>query len=238
MYRETLIKIIYDALKDFQGGRVTDDSKVSEQFVEDKVHDHRNRAIYRYYTSQKVRKKEFDSNWLQDFTAEYKEGDQPNDPSCPYTVFKIPKVLDLPNNAGMPYIGGGDGIDHIPVLENFVKLNNSLAHRDTKYKPMALNLGNELRVFNLHRPDQVYVPAIFERPPEVRIFGKDLSREVEELEIDKFRREEYYPISGTLLSELKQRLKKDLQLVFQTPVDRFIDDRHTTDYGAQQQEES
>jgi len=238
MYRETLIKIIYDALKDFQGGRVTDDSKVSEQFVEDKVHDQRNRAIYRYYTSQKVRKKEIDTNWLQNFTATYDKSIQPEDPVCPYTVFKIPKVLDLPNNAGLTFVGGGDGMEPIAVVENIGHLNNALAHRDTKHQVMAHNMGNELRVFNLERPNQVLIRGVFERPPEVAIFGQGYGKTKEDLEIDKFRREEYYPISGTLLSEVKQRVKKDLQLVFQMPVDRIIDDRQTTDYGARQSEES
>lgn len=235
MERETLINIVYDVLKDFQGGRVTDDSKVSEAFVENKVHDARNRAIYRYYTSQKVRKKDLPPQWFQDFEATY-DPDIQEDGDCPYTIFKIPKLLDMPDNSSAGYVGASSLLEPIPVEKNAGRLNSFLTHRTTKHDTMAVTLGNELRIYNLFNPETVFLSAIFERPTEVPIFGKGYSENKKQLEMDKFRRNEYYPISGTLINEVKQRAKKEAQMAFGTPVDRFVDDRQTTDYGAEQEE--
>lgn len=234
MERETLAKIIYDVLDSFQGGRTTDDSKVSEEWVADIVHDERNRAIYRYYTSQKIREKEFDEYWTQGYTPQFDSEIQPK--SEDYVVFQIPKVLDLPKNAGLFYVGGGGANNPISVVKNAGHLNNQLAHRDTKREPIAHNMGNFLRIFNVQGVKEVYVRAIFERPPEVSIFDKGYSEEKQALEVNRFRRNEYYPLSGTLMTEVKERTKKRLQLAFQTPVDRYNDDVHTTDYGAKQEE--
>jgi len=228
-YIETQRKIVYDTLKAFQGGRVTDESKVSERYVEDKLHDVRNSVIFRNFTGNKVRTKSVDNNWYQNFFASFNEEEQPED--APFTVFRIPKVLNLPEGTGLMYVGGHFGTEQIPTVSSAAMLNSYLTHRDTKKRTFAYFMApNELRVFNLASPDEIMVRAVFERPPEVAVFGKGFSQNKELLALENFRDNAYYPISGALLTPAKQELTKLVQTAFQTPVDRIDDSRQSTDY--------
>jgi len=56
------------------------------------------------------------------------------------------------------------------------------------------------------------------------------SQNKELLALENFRDNEYYPISGALLTQAKQELTKLVQTAFQTPVDRIDDSRQSTDY--------
>lgn len=234
-YNETQRKIVYDILKQFQGGRVTDDSKVSERFVEDKLHDHRNAAIINYFTSGKVKTRFIDNAWFQDYVAEFDKDLQESEAN--YTVFEIPKILNMPRGAGLMYAGTEGGAEQIPTVSSTAMLNSYLSHRDTRKQTLAHFMApNRLRVFNLSSPDSIMVRAVFERPPEVHIFGKGLTPNEELLELENFRDQEYYPLSGGLLMQAKQSLLKDLQVAFQMPVDRQTDSRQSTDYQGTESE--
>lgn len=229
---EPVKEIIYDVKKDFEGGKVTDDSKASIRHLENKADDIRATIIPKFYGS-KQGFQQIDDLWLQ--TVSLNKDNILDTDECSVT-FECPEVMWLMDNAGLTYVGDSKGSFSVPVMKNVGMAQPFHGHKQLRHRPFVVYNGGNITVWNMTSVEEITMQAIFSVPIHAYLWNKSFSNDQEkEVEKENWRENKIYPI-GRLTQMLKDQLKQELQLLYQMPVDRIADDRQTTQATAEKSE--
>lgn len=205
---QSLKAISDDIRKDISGGRLSTDSPYSERQVMEKIRQNRNIAIQDFW--RKGRYKEFDQNWLQEYTPTYDRTIQ--DVTLPYTKYVCPRILKLDKGAGLFWAGKTDKYSKFRIYANMSELGNYNEHNLTKaindkYNGVVYDNGY-LYVFGTPQNRRLMVRAVFEEPQDITAFDAETTE---------------YPVSGWMIPVIKDMVKKELGIAMQVPVDQIND---------------
>jgi len=227
----TLNELSYNVLNIARGGLSSDDDRLNLRQIKFWIEYYRAKLIYEYsqqaVSRHKAESTTIDPQLVQDLgllTLEEVDKADSNviDWNCTVKRVAIPKLVDLPNNKGLVWVGLAD--KQTPIIltpSNIVGIRKNL--RFTGNMRRAYFIGGYLYVTDPFNEDICYinVRGIFDKPLDVEVTGADGV-------VSCITDEDQYPMPEYYVSDIVQRiLSIELNMLIRSPNDEINDSRET-----------
>lgn len=164
--RESVIRTISAALK-------TDEDRYESDYIDDLVHQHRAEAIWMMWKQDK----RINSNWTQQFIAEYSRDLQEDD--C-FVRFACPPLVALGKKAdGAVYVGSIKGRVTYRKVTSRAELANNDLHRFVKVNSRTLKALYSDGYWEIHGDPlikEVRIDGIFANPTDIPTFNAEIDQ--------------------------------------------------------------
>ena len=215
----SLDSIINDILYIIRGSQVSQSETISNNQIENWVHQYRALLIKQDLDKGKV----VNPDYVQEIQcAKLIVVDKSEDSTIRTgrylvkTELKIPKTIDLNFRSGFTYIGTLDGKELDFVSQSRVKWQKEKYY--TQNSPLAYLKNEHIYIDNDHVIEWLCIRGVFELPQEVGNFVNPYTN------IPEFTLSSKYPIPINMLPTLKEMiLKKELGIMVQEPSDKKND---------------